>query len=132
MPVKNSPSRKLIEYGIYITILIICITLIYWRFWYRPAVEPVVMIDPASFTSKGQALPTPMLDPGFTWSLVQIVDSPPMAIFKQDGTGKTLTLKIGDEVGGWEIQSIQKTMVVVVNAQGDRRSLFYSSKPPKH
>lgn len=130
MPASNNFLRKTIEYGVYIVVLLLCIAGLYWRFWYRPKVEPVVMIDPTEFVSQGQAVPSPLLDPNFTWSLVQITHNPRIAILEKDRGGERVSLKIDDTIQGWKIKSIEKTMVVVVNAVGDERALFYNSKQP--
>jgi hypothetical protein len=120
--------RKQVKYFIYIAVLLLCIAGLYWRFWYHPQVEPVVMLDVSGLTSMGQAGPSPLLDPSFTWSLVEIDLSAPSAYFQKDGVGTIEVKKVDETIQGWRIKSIEKTMVVLVNETGEERALFFSAK----
>ncbi|HEX2952974.1 MAG TPA: hypothetical protein VHR47_03200 [Bacillota bacterium] len=117
-----------LEYVVYLCVLIFCIAGLYWRFWYRPHVDPVVMLDPSCLTNKGQAIPRALLDPDFSWNLIRTLPTSSMAVFMNDRNGMTVTLEIGEEIDGWKIKKIEKTMVILVNKDQEERALFYSAK----
>lgn len=125
---ERNVSKRVLEYSIYILILAGCITGLYWRFWYRPPVNPVVVLDPKSLQPSADMKEKPMLDPDFRWSLIRTDLRLLTAYFREDGQERMVSIGPGEELGGWRLKRIAQSSAVMVK-KGEER-VVYLQPPP--